>query len=90
MKHIISAFTTAWSSRFADLPVFPARSILPADDGDVAELGGSPPLLVGVGVAAVADQPAPAGRDLAFIHDVIRRDEIEGVGVAVECHALEL
>lgn len=38
MKHIISAFTTAWSSRFADLPVFPARSILPADDGDVAEL----------------------------------------------------
>ena len=34
----ISAFPTPWFSKFADLPVFPARSVMPAMDGDIAWL----------------------------------------------------
>ena len=34
----LSAFPTPWFAKFADLPVFPARSILPPMDGDIAWL----------------------------------------------------
>lgn len=35
---IISAFPAPWVARFADLPVFPGRSILPVHDGDTTHL----------------------------------------------------
>lgn len=32
------AFVAAWHRKFADLPTFPARSVLPEMDGDIAWL----------------------------------------------------
>ena len=37
MSHI-SAFPSAWVARFADLPLFPGRSIITEHDGDMAWL----------------------------------------------------
>lgn len=35
---MISAFPSPWVARFAHLPVFPGRSVLPKHDGDTAWL----------------------------------------------------
>lgn len=38
MSDHISAFPSAWVARYANIPKFPARSILPEHDGDMAQL----------------------------------------------------
>ena len=38
MSDHISAFPSAWVARYANIPKFPARSILPEHDGDMALL----------------------------------------------------
>ena len=35
---VIPAFPSPWSARFANLPLFPGRSILPPHDGDISHL----------------------------------------------------
>lgn len=34
----IPTFPSPWAARFADLPMFPGKSILPVHDGDIAHL----------------------------------------------------
>ena len=38
MSDHISAFPAAWLARYQDMPLFPARSVVPEHDGDMAWL----------------------------------------------------
>jgi hypothetical protein len=73
---VIPAFPSPWVARFADLPVFPGKSILPEHDGDTSHLRDT--------AQEILDRLADGAEGIVILlssEDVIHREAMARTGI---------